>query len=103
MVTTDNELSLKGTIMSAGKTILKKIVMHEFKKRGDIFVPNPILHPNLPVVQMLEDILEDDPVEGIKNVFITEDFTETPTIWNAELGDYLKNWTSAPSLVRREF
>ncbi|KAH0778887.1 hypothetical protein KY290_005314 [Solanum tuberosum] len=80
MVTTDNELSLKGTIMSAGKTILKKIVMHEFKKRGDIFVPNPILHPNLPIVQMLEDILEDDPVEGIKNVFITKDFTETPTI-----------------------
>ncbi|KAG5581077.1 hypothetical protein H5410_051704 [Solanum commersonii] len=75
--------------------------MHELKKRGDIFVPNPILLPNLPVVQMFEDILEDDPVEGVKNSFITEDFIETPTIWNVGPRDDLKNWTSAPSLVRR--
>ncbi|KAG5632277.1 hypothetical protein H5410_003994 [Solanum commersonii] len=80
MVTIDDERSLKGTIMPAGKTILKKIVMHECKKRGDIFVPYPIQFPNLSVVQVYEDILEDDPVEGIKNLFITEDFTETPTI-----------------------
>ncbi|KAH0729127.1 hypothetical protein KY289_000315 [Solanum tuberosum] len=88
--------------MPAGKTILETIVKPEFKKRGDISVPNPILLPNLPAVQMFKGILEDDPVEGIKILFIIEDFTKTPTIWNAKPRDALKNWTSAPSLVRRE-
>ncbi|KAG5605902.1 hypothetical protein H5410_027394 [Solanum commersonii] len=84
------------------KTILETIVKLEFKKRGNISVPNLILLPNLPTFEMFEDILEDDPVEGIKSLFFTEDLTETLTIWNAEPGDALKNWTSAPSLVRRE-
>lgn len=33
-------------------------------------MPYPIQLPNLPVVQMFEDILEDDPVLGIKQFFI---------------------------------
>ncbi|KAH0706705.1 hypothetical protein KY289_011781 [Solanum tuberosum] len=80
MDTIDDE---KGTIMPPRKAILETIVKPEFKKRGDIFVPNPILLPNLPAVQMFED----DLVEGIKSLFITEYFTETPTIWNAEPRD----------------
>ncbi|KAG5616613.1 hypothetical protein H5410_016437 [Solanum commersonii] len=88
--------------MPAGKIIWETIVKPEFKKRGDIFVPNLILLPCLPAVQIFEDILEDDPDEGIKSVFITEDFIERSTIWMAEPRDALKNWTSAPSLVRRD-
>ncbi|KAG5570826.1 hypothetical protein H5410_060592 [Solanum commersonii] len=68
--------------MPAGKTILETIIKPEFKKIGDISVFDPIFLPIFPQPKYL---------------------TKTPTIWNAEPGDALKNWTSTPSLVRREY
>ncbi|MCD9644520.1 hypothetical protein HAX54_032776 [Datura stramonium] len=62
--------------------------------------------------QVLDEIAEDNLVEGLKNLFIAEeeaecnvilkDCVETPTIWDAKTGDALNNWTCTPSSVLRE-
>jgi len=60
--------------------------------------------------QGLEEVIEDNLIEGLKNLFIKEaecnmileDCTEAPTIWDAMPGDALNNWTCNPSPVLRE-
>ncbi|KAG5628975.1 hypothetical protein H5410_000692 [Solanum commersonii] len=85
------------------------------KRKSDIPLPQPIPPLNqsfskMFVAQGLEEAVEDNLTEGLKNLFIEEsecnmileDCTEASTIWDAMLEDALNNWTCNPSPVLRE-
>lgn len=83
------------------------------KKKGDIVLPQSIpplsqSFPKTATIHELEEDVEDDLVEGARNLFIVDcnvilkDCTAMPTIWDAAPGVVLNNWTCNPSPVRRE-
>ncbi|KAG5620190.1 hypothetical protein H5410_005408 [Solanum commersonii] len=87
----------------AGKANLPCVLMMvawEMLKNG--FIPSQAF-----VAQGLEETVEDNLIEALKNLFIEEaecnmileDYTEAPTIWDAMPGDALNNWTCNPSPV----
>ncbi|KAG5629476.1 hypothetical protein H5410_001193 [Solanum commersonii] len=72
--------------------------------------PEEISSANLKRKKGLEEAVEDNLTEGLKNLFIEEakcnmileDCTEASTIWDAMPEDALNNWTCNPSPVFRE-
>ncbi|XP_070004823.1 uncharacterized protein [Nicotiana sylvestris] len=86
----------------------KEVSEARLKKKSDIVLPQPIpplsrSFPKTVTIYELDEDAEDDLVEGIRNLFIADcnvilkDCTESPTIWDAALGDILNNWTCTPS------
>ncbi|XP_060170837.1 uncharacterized protein LOC132601789 [Lycium barbarum] len=88
MITTEDDWSLKGTIVPVGKEEKTKFDLghgptsekgFDSKKKGDIYV----LNSNPPTAKMPEDAAEDSPVEGVKTLFVAkeaiENCTETPS------------------------
>jgi len=93
----------------------EEISSANLKRKSDIPLPQPIPPLNQSfskafAAQGLEEAVEDNLTEGLKNLFIEEaecnmileDCTEAPTIWDAMPGDALNNWTCNPSPVLRE-
>ncbi|XP_059281345.1 uncharacterized protein LOC132035043 [Lycium ferocissimum] len=96
---------------------LEEISLASLRRKGDIPLPKPVPLLNqsffkASVTQVPEEAAKDNLVEGLKNLFIAEeeaecnvildDCPETPTIWDAEPGDALNNWTCTPPPVLRE-
>ncbi|KAK6803430.1 hypothetical protein RDI58_001214 [Solanum bulbocastanum] len=93
----------------------EEVSLTNLKRKSDIPLPQPIPALNRSfskafAAQGLEEAVENNLVEGLKNLFIEEaecnmilgDCTETPTIWDVMPVDALNNWTCKPSLVLRE-
>ncbi|KAF3661214.1 hypothetical protein FXO38_03780 [Capsicum annuum] len=95
----------------------EEVLSANLKRKGDILLPKLVLILNHSfskefVAQVSKEDTKEELMEGIKNLFITEeevernmilkDCIETLTIWDAEPGDTLNNWTYTPSLVLRE-
>ncbi|XP_060202527.1 uncharacterized protein LOC132630957 [Lycium barbarum] len=93
---------------------LEEISLDSLKRKGDIPLPKPVPLLNqsffkASVTQASEEAVEDNLVEGLKNLFIVEEEAEcnvilddcpgTQTIWDAEPGDVLNNWTCTPPPV----
>ncbi|MCE5166250.1 hypothetical protein HAX54_016432 [Datura stramonium] len=113
----EREARPKYTFGLGYKRTPEEVSLASLKRKGDILIPKPI--PSLDqsfaksiATQVLDEVAEDNLVEGLKNLFIIEeeaecnmilkDFTKTPTIWDVEPGDALNNWTCTPSPVLRE-
>ncbi|KAG5596565.1 hypothetical protein H5410_037797 [Solanum commersonii] len=93
----------------------EEISSANLKRKSDIPLPQPIPPLNQSfskafAAQGLEEAVEDNLTEGLKNLFIEEaecnmileDCTEASTIWDAMPEDALNNWTCNPSPVLRE-
>ncbi|KAG5604624.1 hypothetical protein H5410_026116 [Solanum commersonii] len=93
----------------------EEISSANLKRKSDNPLPQPIPPLNQSfskafAAEGLEEAVEDNLTEGLKNLFIEEtecnvileDCTEAPTIWDAMPGDALNNWTCNPSPFLRE-
>ncbi|XP_049381345.1 uncharacterized protein LOC125845898 [Solanum stenotomum] len=89
---------------------LEEISSVNLKRKSDIPLPQPIPPLNQSfskafAAQGLEEAVEDNLIEGLKNLFIEEaecnmileDCTEAPTIWDVMPENALNNWTCNPS------
>ncbi|KAJ8564436.1 hypothetical protein K7X08_000896 [Anisodus acutangulus] len=105
-------LSKKDTFGLGYKPTSKEVLSVNLRKKRDTPLPKPIppLNQSFVKAYAAQESNEDDAddlAEGLKSLFIAEeemechvildDFDEGPTIWDAERGDILKNWTCGPT------
>ncbi|KAJ8562448.1 hypothetical protein K7X08_011739 [Anisodus acutangulus] len=110
-------LSKKDTFGLGYKPTSKEVLSVNLRKEKDTPLPKPVppLNQSFVKAYAAQESNEDDTddlAEGLKSLFIAEedmecnvildDFDEGLTIWDAEHGDILKNWTCAPALFLRE-
>ncbi|KAK4356108.1 hypothetical protein RND71_025079 [Anisodus tanguticus] len=110
-------LSKKDTFGLGYEPTFEEVLAVNLRRKKDTPLPKPVPPLNQSFVKAYDahESKEDDAdnlAEGLKSLFITgeevecnvilDDFAEGPTIWDAEHGDILKNWTCAPALFLRE-